>query len=55
MFQGGVVGFHDYKYDDWPDVTEALDGLMDKHKDEIRETHEIVGSYGISSILLTKK
>lgn len=55
LVPGGVVGFHDYKYDDWPDVTEALDGLMDKHKDEIRETHEIVGSYGISSILLTKK
>ena len=52
---GGVLGFHDYKYTDWPEVTEALVDLMDEHRDEIRDTHEIVGSYGISSILLTKR
>lgn len=55
LVPGGIVGFHDYKYDDWPEVTKALDGLMDKHRDEISETHKIVGSYDISSILLKKK
>jgi len=55
LVPGGVLGFHDYQYDDWPEVTEAVAGLMDEHKDEISETHEIVGSYGISSILLIKK
>lgn len=55
LVSGGVLGFHDYQYDDWPEVTEAVVGLMDKHKDEISEAHEIAGSYGISSILLIKK
>ncbi len=55
LVSGGVLGFHDYQYDDWPEVTEAVVGLMDEHKDEISEAHEIAGSYGISSILLIKK
>ncbi len=55
LVPGGIIGFHDHKYDDWPDVTEALDDLMQEHRREILDTHEIVGSYGISSILLTKR
>lgn len=55
LVSGGALGLHDYKYDDWPEVTRAIDALMDEHKNEISEAHEIVGSYGISSILLIKK
>lgn len=55
LVSGGALGLHDYKVDDWPEVTLAIDALMDEHKEEISEAHEIVGSYGISSILLIKK
>lgn len=55
LVSGGVLGCHDYKYDDWSEVTEAVDGLLDKYQDEISEVHQIEGSYGISSILLVKK
>ena len=55
LVSGGAVGVHDYKYDDWPEVTEAVDNLMSEHENEISEVHEIQGDYGISSILLIKK
>ncbi len=55
IVRGGVLGFHDYRYDDWPEVTEALTGIMQEHREEIAAAHEIVGNYGISSILLTKR
>lgn len=55
LVSGGALGCHDYKYDDWPEVTEAVDGLLDEHQNEISEVYEIEGSYGISSILLIKK
>jgi cephalosporin hydroxylase len=55
LVSGGAIGLHDYKYDDWPEVTRAIDALMDEHRNEISEAHEIAGSYGISSILLVKK
>ena len=55
LVSGGILGCHDYNYDDWPEVTAAVDGLIDEHQDEIRQVHEIEGSYGISSILLIKK
>lgn len=55
LVSGGAIGLHDYKYDDWPEVTQAIDALMDEHKNEISEVHEIAGSYGISSIFLIKK
>lgn len=55
LVSGGVLGLHDYKFDDWPEVTQAIDALMDEHKDEISEAHEMAGSYGISSIFLIKK
>ena len=51
----GALGIHDYRYDDWPEVTQAVDKLLAEHKDEISEVHEIEGSYGISSVLLVKK
>jgi hypothetical protein len=40
LVPGGGVGFHDYNFD-LPEVTEAIDGLINKHKDEISEVHEI--------------
>ena len=55
LVSGGALGFHDYKFDDWPEVTPAVDRLMDEHKNEISEVHEIEGKYGILSILLIKK
>ncbi len=55
LVSGGVLGCHDYQFDDWPEVTPAVDRLIDEHKSQIAEAHQIVGSYGISSILLIKK
>lgn len=55
LVSGGALGFHDYKYDDWPEVTQAVDKLTDKHKNEISEVYEIEGKYGIQSVLLIKK
>ena len=40
LVPGGSVGFHDYNFD-LPEVTRAIDGLTDEHKDEISEVHEI--------------
>jgi len=55
LVPGGVIGFHDYKFDDWPEVTKAVDRLMEAHRSEISEVYEIEGNYGIFSILLVKK
>jgi SAM-dependent methyltransferase len=55
LVSGGVLGFHDYKFDDWPEVTEAISKLLDKHKKEISEAYEIEGKYNILSLLLIKR
>jgi hypothetical protein len=55
LVPGGVIGLHDYQFDDWPEVTEAIMELMDWHKEEIADTYELPGSYGIKSIFLRKK
>ena len=55
LVSGGVVGFHDYKFDDWPEVTKAADKLIHKHKREISAVYEIEGKYNILSLLLIKK
>ena len=55
LVSGGIIGCHDYKYDDWPEVTEAVDSLLNEYKSEISEVHVVEGSYGISSILIIKK
>jgi hypothetical protein len=47
----GSVGFHDYNFD-LPEVTETIDGLIDKHKDEISEVNEIKQSH---IVILTKR
>ena len=55
LVSGGAVGLHDYKFDDWPEVTEAAKKLMYAHKREISEAYEIEGKYNILSLLLVKK
>ncbi|MBL7120287.1 MAG: class I SAM-dependent methyltransferase [Dehalococcoidia bacterium] len=55
LVSGGVLGFHDYRFDDWPGVTKAVDRLIETYKNEISETHQIEAGYGILSIMLIKK
>jgi len=55
LVSGGALGFHDYKFDDWPEVTKATDKLTQAHKGEISEAYEIEGKYNILSLLLIKK
>jgi SAM-dependent methyltransferase len=55
LVSGGALGLHDYKFDDWPEVTEAVDKLMHAHKREIGEAYETEGKYNILSLLLIKR
>ncbi|NQT74459.1 MAG: class I SAM-dependent methyltransferase [Chloroflexi bacterium] len=55
LVSGGVLGFHDFEYDDWPEVTRAAKKIIEKHKDEISEMVEIEGVYEIRSLLVVKK
>jgi hypothetical protein len=54
LVSGGVIGFHDYGFDDWPEVTPAVDGLIDAHKREIRAIHAITGKSNILCMMLIK-
>ena len=51
LVPGGSVGFHDYRFD-LPQVTAAIDALIEEHRDEIGEIREIEDKH---IILLTKK
>jgi len=55
LVSGGALGLHDYKFDDWPEVTKAADKLIHGHKREISEAYEIEGKYNILSLLLIKR
>ena len=55
LISGGALGFHDYKFDDWPEVTKAVDKLIHEHKKEISEAYDVEGKYNILSLLLIKK
>jgi SAM-dependent methyltransferase len=55
LVSGGAVGLHDYRFNDWPEVTKAADKLMHEHEREIREAYEIEGKYNILSLLLIKR
>jgi len=55
LVPGGALGFHDYKFDDWPEVTKAIDKLIRTHRREISEAYKIEGKYNILSLLLIKK
>jgi hypothetical protein len=48
---GGSVGFHDYNFD-LPEVTRTINGIIDKHKNEISEVHEVKQSH---IVILTKR
>ena len=51
LVSGGALGFHDYDYD-LPEVTKAIDGLIDEHRNEISELRKIEQRH---IILLIKK
>jgi hypothetical protein len=55
LVPGGMLGIHDYKFDEWPEVTTAVVKLMREHSNEIAEAYEIEGKYSILSLLLVKK
>lgn len=40
LVPGGALGFHDYDFD-LPEVTRAIDSLVDEHADDISEVHEV--------------
>ena len=40
LVPGGALGFHDYDFD-LPEVTKAIDSILDERADEISEVHEI--------------
>jgi hypothetical protein len=55
LVRGGAIGFHDYAFDDWPEVTTAVDGLIAAHAGEIREIHALTGKHDIVCIMLVKE
>ena len=55
LVSGGAVGLHDYRFNDWPEVTKAADKLIHEHEREIREAYEIEGKYNILSLLLIRR
>jgi hypothetical protein len=55
LVPGGAVGFHDYKFDDWPEVTPAVDEIVSHHRGQIAEIEEIKGKGGVSTLLLVKR
>ena len=55
LVSGGALGLHDYRFNDWPEVTKAADKLIHEHEREIREAYEIEGKYNILSLLLIRR
>jgi Methyltransferase domain len=55
LVPGGAVGFHDYHFDDWPEVTPAVDGIVSEHRGHIAETVVIKGKGDVSTLLLVKR
>lgn len=55
LMPGGVVGLHDYKFDDWPGITEAAQRLLAEYAPEIRKTDEIEAGFGILTLMVTKR
>lgn len=51
LVSSGVVGCHDYK-GDLPQTTRAIENLIEKHKNEIKEIVEIPSKW---VVLLVKK
>ena len=55
LVSGGAIGFHDYRFDDWPEVTPAVDGIVADHRNQIAETVEIEGKGDVSTLMLVKR
>ncbi len=55
LVSGGAIGFHDYRFDDWPEVTPAVDKIVSDHRNQIAEIEEIKGKSGVSTLLLVKR
>lgn len=55
LVSGGAIGFHDYKFDDWPEVTPAVDGIVSDHTSEIVAIEEIRGRGEVATLLLVKR
>ncbi|MBM3132959.1 MAG: class I SAM-dependent methyltransferase [Chloroflexi bacterium] len=55
LVSGGALGFHDWEFADWPEVTTAVKSILAKHKEDIAETAEIECGYNIRSLMLIKK
>ena len=51
LVPGGSVGFHDYNFD-LPKVTDVINSLINKHRDDISEVHEIKEKH---IVLLTRR
>ena len=51
LVPGGSLGFHDYNFD-LPEVTAAVNRLVDEHHDDISEVRELEGKH---IVLLTKR
>jgi len=54
LVSGGVLGIHDYRFDEWPEVTEAVDELTLRHMNEIGEAYQLEAKYKILTLLLVK-
>jgi len=55
LVSGGMLGFHDYEYDDWPEVTLAVKKILAEHEAEIGDMCEITGVYEVKSLLIKKR
>jgi hypothetical protein len=55
LVSGGAIGFHDYKFDDWPEVTPAVDGIVLDHRGEIVAIEEIRGRGEVTTLFLVKR
>jgi hypothetical protein len=55
LVSGGAIGFHDYRFADWPEVTPAVDSIVSGYQDHIAETAEIKGRGDVSTLLLVKR
>ncbi len=55
LVPGGALGFHDYKFEDWPEVTPAVDGIVASHRDQIAGVEELAGRGGVLTLLVVKR
>lgn len=54
LVSGGILGFHDFEYEDWPEVTIAVKKILTEYETEISSITEITGAYEVKSLLIHK-